>query len=178
VSDPRAAEEQRAREVLAAYAQAPPGEKFGLFLDRVAVSRPTWGNWLRQWPWFRQDFSDVQEERARIDLEPLREHLQGVASALVHRALDGDVPAIRTVFELTGHLKSGGPSVRVQQVVQGGAATSITVESMEGLLAEHAELGDLILRRVQGLRALPEDSGDPGPAPDAEGPEPGPAAIP
>jgi hypothetical protein len=118
---------QRQKEVLAAYAQSPPGETAKRFLRRVRLAKQSWHIWRTQ-PTFAAAFAAVQAARAQIDLGPFHERLGAVTARVLDDALNAPTArdrhaACRTVLEAVGALK--GASVRVSTSIENHAAVAV-----------------------------------------------------
>jgi len=139
---------QRRAEILAAYAQSPPGEPMRDFLKRVSVEYGTWHGWIRTDDDFRETVEAIRLGRQRIDLGSFEQHLKAVGGSLLNNAIAGDTTSIRLILEQTGHLKPGGITNNVKVTNTQAEINVSDADAIASLIAERTRLAKILERSV------------------------------
>jgi hypothetical protein len=138
---------QRQLELLALYASAPPGEKLVQFCERAGIHRDTWHQWRTRNADFAAELERIRQERLQVALEPLRDAVPLLVESLIKLATEGSIAALRTAGDWLGLTRQAIHSVQLAVDARGAGAQE-TEKSLDDLLAEHAEVRDLLNRHM------------------------------
>lgn len=127
---------------------AAPGTPITRVLKQCRITPRSFAHWKND-PAFRAEYDAIVLERTRVDMAPFERFIGAIDRALIDKAIAGDVPAIRTVYERMGLLQRGGTTnVNVNATQQVG----VTAQSVQ----QQAAAGDVgaIIERANNLQEL------------------------